>query len=107
MPVYKLPTRSPRKYRGKYPHRVRSFGAARGCIHIELNGGSRFVATYDSVPLTYLNSRDHTGVDFWNRVVPRTMVHSMTWEEYAGILIMGRIVRFFRHGYSIKNLGMR
>lgn len=56
--IYQLPTRSPRKYRGKYPRRVNSWSYSRSPsqqaiadyldirlpVHLELNDGTRFIA---------------------------------------------------------------
>jgi len=57
--IYRLPSRSPRKYRGQYPRRVHSWSYSSspcqmlikdilklelGPVHIELNDGTRFIA---------------------------------------------------------------
>ena len=55
--IYQLPTRSPRRYRGKYPERVNSWSYSRSPsqmaiadylgisrpVHIELNDGRRYI----------------------------------------------------------------
>ena len=61
--IFMLPTRSPRKYRGKYPERVNSWSYSRSPsqqaiaeylgisrpVHIELNNGKRYIADMKSI----------------------------------------------------------
>lgn len=72
--IYELPTRSPRKYRGKYPGRVNSWSYSRSSsqaivarhlhmsrpVHVELNDGRRFILDMGTVKM----DRIKLSVDF-------------------------------------------
>jgi len=42
--IYRLPTRGSTRYRGQYPHNIRSVGAGEGTVHLETMNGVRYVA---------------------------------------------------------------
>ena len=98
--MFKLPTRSERRYRGKYPYRVHSIGygqsesqkalaaylGIRRPTHIELNNGERYIM--DRLEFADLS----IGKDMWV-LYEEIEVHELTDEQYADMIKLIRRVR--------------
>src|SRR5688572_5198742 len=96
--IYKLPTRSTRKYRGKYQGRIHNCGGRAACFHIETNNGERYVA--DAASIRDLNRTDHIGRHIV-AVLDFTRGHQyMSLADYAGILLVIRLIRCLRYGWD-------
>jgi hypothetical protein len=89
-PIYELPTRSARKYRGKYPERVHSLSLGSTC-HIELNNGRRFVALS-----RFVIDRPRLGDHVSKVFKPIGPIPVMSWADYAGVLFITQTVRALR-----------
>jgi hypothetical protein len=98
-PIYELPTRSPRRYRGKYPERVWSVGYARGAVHVELNNGRRFVALRSHV-MSYDPTNELMGRHVSKCFKPIGQIPTMSESDYAGVMLMIRLVRGLRYKAS-------
>jgi hypothetical protein len=90
-PIYELPTRSSRKYRGKYPERVHSAALGRVC-HFELNNGRRFVALSSFV----VEQPSYCGKHISKVLRPIGVIRTMDWGDYAGVLFVIRTIRTLR-----------
>lgn len=102
--MFLLPTKSPIRYRGKYPMRVRSWSYARSLstqalgaylgirkpVHLELNNGSRYIADLSELR----TDLPHIGVELEAMLSknPTTLVE-LSWEEYDEMLTLVRRVR--------------
>lgn len=104
MTIYKLPSRSPRKYRGKYPTRVHNYGLGR-TVHIELNNGKRFVclprdleagAFREGKPMAKL-TRDDLFPNGWE---------IMAIADYAAVILLTRLFRVMRAYNTVGTCGL-
>lgn len=94
-PIYELPSRSERKYRGKYPERVWSVSYGRGIVHVELNNGRRFVALRAFV-LPYDEKNRLMGRHVSKVFKPIGAIPTMSHADYAGVLFMVQVARMLR-----------
>lgn len=94
--IYLLPSRGKRQYRGKYPTRVHSFSYMRGIAHFELNDCRRYVVTADELaPVT-----PRYAAEFIANLKPGATAGGtpeMPLNEYAAIVLVGRILSHLRH----------
>lgn len=95
MTSYRLPTVSPRKYRGKYPTRIHSVsaqsrGAARG-YHFETNEGKRYLCHVHDVisPM----GGDYLGKELADVLRYGTVLEDMMQEQYDAMLASVRAER--------------
>jgi hypothetical protein len=93
--IYLLPTRSARKYRGKYPTRINSWSYSRSPsqmivathldmkrpVHMELNNGSRYIAD-----MCDLVGDVRLAVEFDDAMLPRTEQLELSQERYDAML---------------------
>lgn len=105
-PIYELPTRSGRRYTGKYGQRVWSFGHGRGnsAVHIELNNGRRFVALPSAV--VPMPSGEYVNRPIWNVLKPCGEIPQMSPADYAGVLFITRLARSVRTGAPFHSHGI-
>ena len=100
--IYQLPTRSPRRYRGKYPARINSWSCSRSPsqraladflhlsrpVHLELNDGQRFIAD-----MCDLVGDLRLAMDMNDAVLPRTTVVQLGQDRYDAMLALVREAR--------------
>lgn len=101
--MFCLPTHSPRKYRGKYPTRINSWGYSNSAsqqalgkflgitrpVHIELNDGRRYIADTSELKTGEVK----LGVDLDDLfVIPATII-ALTQERYDEMLGRVREIR--------------
>lgn len=105
--IYRLPTRSPRKYRGKYPYRINSWstggskispdqqivkdhlGLETRPVHLELNNGERYIADAKSIGFEKLRCC----IDLLSVVVGASSPIELSQESYDAMLAKVREVR--------------
>lgn len=102
--AYFLPTRPPRRYRGKYPFRIHSWSYAdsqsqrvlgailqiRKPVHIELNSGVRFICALSELKGNLLK----VGAEFHEILVDKEPTfRELTQSEYDEMLASVRRVR--------------
>lgn len=104
--IFQLPTRSPRKYRGKYPTRINSWSYSRSPsqmaiadflgigrpVHLELNDGRRFIADMKSLNPdgVKLNTELY---DIWAEAETVKVPHLLSQERYDAMLVLVREAR--------------
>ena len=94
--IYRLPVngRKDSAYRGQYPERIAMVMGARGCYHVELNSGVRYVFTARDVPS---GTMPRVGAEF--RSVFDCSPHQvaeMDLVTYIGLVALQRIIRQLR-----------
>jgi hypothetical protein len=105
--IYRLPTRGriDNPYRGIYPHRIAMFSGSKSVYHVELNNGTRYVFTADEIAKH--EPRGYVGLevrDVLYRLCFGVQPEEMTVAEYAGIMLMVRLVRGLRYNASYIDL---
>lgn len=89
--IFELPTRSPRKYRGKYPERVNAWSYGRSPsqtalalflginrpVHVELNDGRRFIVDMRAL----IEDKVKLNVEFIFCIDPDVFYVESLWEE--------------------------
>lgn len=114
MAIYKLPTRSSRKYRGKYPTRVRSFAYAKGTAHFELNDGRRYVANGweldDRASITgnrfdWAFKPDVRTGRYYEGIADSAPVMSLG--DYAAIVFIGRLLRLLKRSPRLERINAK
>ncbi len=98
--IYQLPTQSSRTYRGQYPFRIHSFGGSRGCYHVELNDGRRYVFQGGDISPSFrtraLNFVGRALTDVLNPGATVAGVPLMSVADYAAVLFVIRLARLVR-----------
>lgn len=86
--LYLLPTRSPVRYKGEHPNRLRSCSSGtdidgQRCVHFETNCGERFTCSYDRLDMKRIDStRAMLGTVWTEFVKSGTVVTTITQEWY-------------------------
>lgn len=119
--ILKLPTKAPRKYRGKHPYRMHHYSAGgreqwliekhfpdddlRGSVHLELNNGDRFLV--NGQYLEAFNKASRGGIFQISYVKLAEMALDMSQEEYDKWLADIRAARHLWDSDHIKELQHR
>lgn len=90
--LYLLPTRSPVRYTGKHPNRLRSWSTGgrnqtdrdgKRCVHFETQSGERYTCSYDRLDIKRIDSTRTMLGTVWTEFVKNgTVVTTMTQEQY-------------------------
>lgn len=101
--MYLLPTKSGRRYRGKYPDTIHSLGYSNSLsqqviggylsinrpIHIELNNGRRYIAAAAEIDM----AKAHLGADFNDVIKSPHEIIALLQERYDEMMAKVRKVR--------------
>ena len=92
--VYRLPTVSARKYRGKYPRRVCQWSASGTTCHVETNDGQRYV--FHGRALDPSGSLSRNGSSFEDALRTSAKFEDMSLADYCGVLFVILTIRKLR-----------